>query len=124
MDLFVKGILVSVGLLHLLPVTGVLGPTQLQRLYGVEVDTPDLTLLLRHRAVLFGLVGCLLISAAAIRAWELPAFVAAFISVGSFLLLAPPAGTTHPAVRRVIVADQVAFVALLGAALVRVVQVL
>ena len=122
MDLFVRAVLLAVGLLHLLPVVGVLGPAQLQRLYGVEVDTPDLTLLLRHRAVLFGIVGCLLISATVVRAWEMPALVVAFVSVGSFLVLAPPAGTTHPAVRRVIVADQVAHVALLGAALVRFAQ--
>ncbi len=122
MDLFVRAVLLAVGLLHLLPVVGVLGPAQLQRLYGVEVDTPDLTLLLRHRAVLFGIVGGLLISATVVRAWEMPALVVAFVSVGSFLVLAPPAGTTHPAVRRVIVADQVAFVALLGAALVRFAQ--
>jgi hypothetical protein len=64
----------------------------------------------------------LLISATVVRAWEMPALVVAFVSVGSFLVLAPPAGTTHPAVRRVIVADQVAFVALLGAALVRFAQ--
>lgn len=120
MDLFVKAVLLAVGLLHLLPAVGALGPGQLRRLYGVEVDTAELTLLLRHRAVQFGLVGSLLISATAVRAWELPAFVAALVSVGSFLLLAPPAGSTHPAVRRVIVADRVAMVALVGAALVRV----
>jgi len=119
MDLFVRAVLLAVGLLHLLPVVGVLGPAQLQRLYGVEVDTPDLTLLLRHRAVLFGIVGGLLIGATVVRAWEMPALVVAFVSVGSFLVLAPPASATHPAVRRVIVADQVAFVALLGAALAR-----
>lgn len=119
MDLFVRAVLLAVGLLHLLPVAGVLGPAQLRRLYGVEVDTPDLTLLLRHRAVLFGIVGSMMIGATVVRAWEMPALVVAFVSVGSFLVLAPPAGTPHPAVRRVIVADQVAFVALLGAALAR-----
>lgn len=50
-------------LIHLLPLVGALGPTQVARMYDVKVEGPDLTVLLVHRAVLFGLVGAALIAA-------------------------------------------------------------
>ena len=49
--------LLIAGAIHLLPLSGVTGAAALERLYGVAVDSPDLALLLRHRAVLFGLLG-------------------------------------------------------------------
>lgn len=49
-----------VALLHALPLAGVLGAARLSTLYGIDVADPNLALLLRHRAVLFGLLAALL----------------------------------------------------------------
>ena len=53
-----------VGLANLLPLVGVLSTVRLQMLYGVSIEDPNLAILMRHRAVLFGIVGTLLLSAA------------------------------------------------------------
>ena len=41
----------------LVPITGFFGARQLSALYGIEVDSPDPEILMRHRAVRFGILG-------------------------------------------------------------------
>ena len=43
--------------IHLLPLVGACGKKNLFGLYGVSIVDPNLLILLRHRAVLFGLLG-------------------------------------------------------------------
>ena len=42
--------LLVVGVIHLLPIAGVVGASRLSALYGIAVAEPNLELLLRHRA--------------------------------------------------------------------------
>jgi hypothetical protein len=103
--------------IHLLPLSGVAGGPALERLYGVAVDDPTVQLLLRHRAVLFGLLGVALASAAFVPRWHGAALGAAMVSVLSFLGLAQGVDGLHAAIGRVVVADLVALGALgIGAA--------
>lgn len=104
--------LVLVALIHLLPVPGVLGAEMLYRLYGLPVDTPDMALLLRHRAVLFGLLGVAMVASVAWPAWRPAAYAAALVSVVSFLVLAALEQPVQPAIHRVVIADLVALVLL------------
>jgi hypothetical protein len=106
----ISAVLLLVGVLHLLPLVGVVSRAQLMRLYGVEVDTPTLELLLRHRAVLFGLLGAFLLVAAFRVPLQWAALVAAAVSVGSFLLLAwlVPGVQSHPAIALVVRLDWIA----------------
>ena len=106
-DAAVIVILLAAGLVHLLPVVGVLGGSRLQALYGVAVDDPAVNLLLRHRAVLFALVGATLIAAAAWPPARLIGIVVGLVSLGSFLLLAGLTGPTTPALARVFRIDAV-----------------
>ena len=80
--------LVVAGVVHLLPIVGVAGGERLAALYGVPVAEPGLDLLLRHRAVLFGLLGAFLLYAAAVPAARSAAFVAGVVSAGAFVVLA------------------------------------
>lgn len=100
--------LVLVAVIHLLPLPGVLGADTLTRLYGIPVEGADLALLLRHRAVLFGLLGAGLIAAVFLPAWRPAAYVAAFVSVVSFLVLAALEAPSNPAITRVVIADVIA----------------
>ena len=100
--------LVLVAVIHLLPLPGVLGAETLTRLYGIPVEGADLSLLLRHRAMLFGLLGAGMIAAVFLPAWRPAAYVAAFVSVASFLVLAAMEGPTNAAINRVVIADVVA----------------
>jgi hypothetical protein len=115
-------LLVNAGLLlaaviNLLPTPGVLGPAWLASLYGFPVAGADLEILLRHRAVLFGLVGLLLLAAIVVPAFRIPALLTAAGSMGSFIIIALIVGGYGAAITRVIIADIVGLLALLPAAI-------
>jgi hypothetical protein len=112
MQYLVSVMLIIVAIIHLLPVVGVLGADRLEALYGVAVDDANLTILMRHRAVLFGLVGTLIMYAAFSPQYQPIAFVAGFISVLSFFALAGSAPSYNAQIQRVVAADIVAIVCL------------
>ncbi|MEL0166739.1 MAG: phosphopantetheine adenylyltransferase [Pseudomonadaceae bacterium] len=121
MDKVVTGLLVLVGIIHLLPVSGVLGVERLAALYGVSLGDPNLEILMRHRAVLFGLLGLFLLYAAFQPALQTWAIIAGLVSVVSFIAIAWSVGGFNAPVRKVVIADVIAVVALLGAAILRVI---
>jgi hypothetical protein len=104
-------------LIHVLPLAGVLGRARLQALYGVPIDDPNLELAMRHRAVMFGLIGALLIGAAFVPEVRRLAIVGTVISDGAFLGLALSIQGTNLAMKKVVIADVVSL-ACLGLALV------
>lgn len=101
-----------VGLIHVLPLAGVLGVARLHGLYGIDVAEPNLEILLRHRAVLFGLLGLFLCQAAFRPAHQAMALIAGLASVASFLLLAAMVGGYNAQLARVFAVDVVALVLL------------
>lgn len=113
MSRLISAVLLVVGLVHLLPVLGMLGAARLEALYGLRIEEPNLLLLMRHRALLFGLLGALLVAAAFRPAWQGLALLAAWGSVLGFVLLAPTG--LLPALQRVWWID-VALLPLLAAA--------
>lgn len=72
----VSAALLVAALIHLVPLAGVLGGETLARLYGLDVSEPNLSILMRHRAVLFGVLGVFLALAAFRRAWQPSAVLA------------------------------------------------
>jgi len=60
----ITGLIVFAGVINFLPVMGVFSGARIESLYGVELSDPTLEVLLRHRAVLFGLLGGFMIVAA------------------------------------------------------------
>jgi nicotinamide riboside transporter PnuC len=93
-----------------------MGAGQLTRLYGVATDDPNAVILLQHRALLFGLLGVLLIAAAFRSELRAVALVAGLVSTVSFLVIAWGVGGYNAQVARVVVADVLAVVLLLLAA--------
>ena len=108
----IAGLLVLVGIIHLLPVSGVLGSERLSALYGVSLRDPNLLILMRHRAVLFGLLGLFMVYAAFRPSLQPLAFLAGFLSVASFMVIAWSVGGYNESIRKVVIADVVAIVAL------------
>ena len=108
-----SGMLAIVALIHVLPVIGVLGRDRLQHLYGVDISDPDLLLLMRHRAVLFGMLGCFLLYSTMKPHLQPIAIVAGYTSVLSFLWLSSNRPQLSAQVSRVVNADWIALVALL-----------
>jgi hypothetical protein len=89
----------------------------LNSLYGLRVDDPNLQILMRHRAVLFGLLGGLIFVAAFRQSLQPLAFVAGFVSLLSFLVIAFDVGGYNAALQRVVTADWVALACLVLALL-------
>ncbi len=104
----VSAMLVLLGIIHLLPLAGVLGAQRLALLYGTPLTDPNLLILMRHRAVLFGLLGLFFMAAAWRPALQLPAFAMAFASLASFLWLAWAVGGYNAQLGRVVLVDLVA----------------
>ena len=117
MRYLVTATLLVVAVIHLLPVSGVLGSERLAALYGLAINEPNLAILMRHRAVLFGLLGLFFLFAAFRPPLQTAAFIAGFVSVASFLWLAWSVGGYNAQVARVFMVDIVALVCLtVGAA--------
>ena len=113
----VGSMLIIIGVIHLLPVSGVISADRLAVLYGMAVNEPNIELLLRHRAVLFGLLGGIFVLAAFVPSYQPLALVLALVSIVSFFYFAlfagigaADAGWLTPQLRRVVVADLVALV--------------
>jgi hypothetical protein len=107
--------LIVVGIIHALPIAGLLGRQQLSQLYGLGFDEPNLEILMRHRALLFGLLGLFFLIAAFKPSLHVAAFVVGLISAGSFIWLAWAVGSYNAQLWRVVLADIVAVACLLVA---------
>lgn len=107
-------------IVNLLPGLGVLSAARMEAFYGVPIRSPDLEILMRHRAIVLAIVGGFL----AVAAFHVPlrraALVAGLVSMVSFILIAGAVGEYGAPLRRVAVIDLVATIALvLGAVLDR-----
>lgn len=102
--------LLVAGLIHLAPVSGVMGASALTHLYGIEVTDPNLVILLQHRALLFGMLGALMLSAIAFPSLRIIAMTAGLFSAASFIAIAVWVGEYNAALDRVVIVDMVASV--------------
>jgi hypothetical protein len=104
--------------INLAPVLGAILPERMGPLYGVELADPNLQILMRHRAVLFGVVGGLLLVAAFHPPLRALGYAVGFFSMLSFPLIAWLVGGYSPEIHRVILVDVVGIAALSGAGFV------
>jgi hypothetical protein len=97
-----------VGAIHLMPMAPVFVPETLSRLYGVTPTDTTLLVLMRHRAVLLGLVGILCLWAV----WWPPvrpaALLAAALNIVAFLGYYALYGNPAGALRTIAIADLIA----------------
>jgi len=102
----VIALLVS-AIIHLLPVPGVTGTTSLGRLYGIEVADANTSILLQHRALLFGMLAILMLLAIALPKLRMTVLGAGLFSAASFVVVALWVGGYNVAIARVVTADVV-----------------
>jgi len=110
-------LILLVGLANLLPGVGVVSAPRVQVLYGVALEDPNLVILMRHRAVLFGVVGGLLVASAFHAPLRLVGLIVGLTSMVSFILIAWLVGNYSAELRRVVRVDVLASLALVGAAI-------
>ena len=109
----VTGSLLLDAIIHLLPISGFLSVSRLASLYGIAIDDANLEILMRHRAVLFGILGMFIAYAAFQPYLQAYALMAGFASVVSFFYLSYTVGGFNSALQKVVIADVVALVALI-----------
>ncbi len=117
MRILCTALIVVAAAVNLVPVSGVVSAARLEALYGIPFEDANLVILMRHRAVLFGIVGGLLAVAAFHPPLRPAAFVAGLVSMLSFVLIAWLVGDANPELRRVAGVDVVASAVLAAAAL-------
>lgn len=122
LEVSIRLLLLVVAVIHLLPLIGFLGADQLARLYAIHVSDPNLELLMRHRAILFGILGAVFVLAAIRPSYRVLAFSAASVSIGSFLYLCWSADSINDALRGVQIVDLVAGVGLVAAIVLDVIR--
>ena len=115
MKYILPGALVLAGLVNLFPVVGVISTGQLAALYGIDFEGPELAILMRHRAVLFGLLGAFILLSVFRPALQPLAITAGLVSMLSFIVLAFLVGDYNQEIRKVAVIDVVATAVLLVA---------
>jgi hypothetical protein len=94
-----------------LPTWGVLSNSNIEQLYGVAIAGNDLQLLMRHRAVMFGIFGVLALAALFRPALRTVALATSFASLAAFLLLAWMIAPHGAEVARVVRIDVFAVIA-------------
>ena len=98
-------ILLITGLVHILPFSFLFFTEQLQKSYGVDISDANLQLLLRHRAIFFGLIGVGLILSAVKKSFYGWAAAVGLISMVSFVWLFYQIGGINQQLRSVMLID-------------------
>ena len=107
------------GLINFAPIAGVLSADTLANAYGIAAPQGDLLILMRHRALLFGIVGGLLLVAAFRRSLQPVAMVAGMVSLLGFIALVLMDGDHGERLQHILLIDIVAVIALALAAILR-----
>lgn len=86
-DRLVSVLLFLVGILNLTPAVVFFDTSRTTSLYGISIAEDDLGVIVRHRAILLGLLGAAMIYAAFRKAFVVPVVTAAYIGKLAFLYL-------------------------------------
>lgn len=97
--------LFMVGLINFVPVAGILGAQKLENAYDIVLSSNDLVILMRHRALLFGLVGGFVLYSVFVPVYQKPAMVMAGISMVGFAVIVFFEGGYNGAISKVLIAD-------------------
>lgn len=108
MERIITRILFLVGAINFYPVVGVLSAKMLSNLYLIDVQSNDPLILLKHRAVLFGLLGGFIIYSAFKPELQWLAIIMGLVSMLSFIVVAFLVGDFGAGIRKVIIADVIA----------------
>ena len=109
----VTALLLIIGLINFVPIIGVSSKDRLRALYGVQVDSENLLILMQHRALLFGVIGIFLMYAAFQPALQVAAFAMGLASMLGFIIIACQVGNLNEELKRAVVIDSIALLSLL-----------
>lgn len=111
--------LVVVGLVNFAPLLGVVSAQKLESAYGITLNSNDLIILMRHRALMFGLLGGFVLVSAFFAVYQIPAMIMAAVSMVGYAILVHSVGDYNPSIHKVLVIDYVGIVFLVVAAILK-----
>ncbi|MEM7511514.1 MAG: hypothetical protein AAF388_11310 [Bacteroidota bacterium] len=107
--------LLIAGVINALPSILAFLPQKISDSYGIEIPDVNHELLLRHRAILFGIIGGIMIFSAISKKYYTLSVSIGMISMLSFILLfLLMKGEVNPELRKVMYVDLVGIAVLLG----------
>lgn len=80
-------LLFLVGVINFLPIMGILSLEKLNKTYGLNINDKNLEILLRHRALLFGIIGGYIIYSVFSQQHQVAAMIIAATSMIGYLVL-------------------------------------
>ncbi len=111
--------LVVVGLINFGPVMGVISAQKLESAYSVALAGNDLVILMRHRALLFGILGAFILYSAFNPFYQPAAMIMSGASMVGFALLVLGVGGYNEAVGKVLFIDVLGILFLLAAVVLK-----
>ena len=112
-------LLFLVGVINFLPIVGILSLDKINQAYGLSIDDNNLAILLRHRALLFGLIGGFVIYSVFKPQYQIASIVLAAISMLGYLYFFWSIGDSNPVLLKIAQADIVGIVLLIVALLIK-----
>ena len=111
--------LVVDGLINFGPVIGVISAQKLESAYSVTLAGNDLAILMRHRALLFGILGAFILYSAFNPFYQPAAMIMGGVSMVGFALLVLGTGGYNEAVGKVLFIDILGIMFLLAAVVLK-----
>ena len=111
--------MIIVGLINIVPVIGVISAQKLESTYFVTLAGNDLAILLRHRALLFGILGAYILYSAFSPFHQFAAMIMAGVSMVGFAVLVLGTGGYNEAIGKVLFIDILGILFLIAAAVLK-----
>jgi hypothetical protein len=92
------------GLIQFMPITGIWS-SKLPKLYGIQINDQNISILLQHRAVLFGITGLSMMYSAYSHKNITESRLVGLASMGSFVLLCGYSGGSNSALTKIMWID-------------------
>ena len=99
------GCLLMVGLINFVPLLGLFSATGIESTYGVKLADQNLALLMRHRALLFGIVGGFVLLSIWVAQYQKAAMWMSGISMTGFAILVMQTVQINQAISNVLIVD-------------------
>lgn len=112
MNIAISIFLLIVGLINFLPVIGVMSANKLSNTYSIELVGNDIVILMRHRALLFGIVGGFILYSVFNPSYQGAAMIMAAISMLGFLYFVWAAAEYNAAILKIAIIDLVGIASL------------
>ena len=104
--------LAVVGLINFVPIAGLLSAQKLESSYSIELASNNLIILMRHRALLFGVLGGFIFYSAFVPSYQGAAMIMAAVSMVGYVALVYLVGGYNDSMFKVLVVDVVGVVLL------------